>query len=175
MTLFDVARSPKRYARIAALFYLGTIVFGTVSAMSSRVGVPANLIATACYVAVTIIFYGLFRPVSKGVSITALVFGLAGCALGALRALGLSPVDLNPLAIFGVYCLLIGYLTFRSGFIPPLFGVLMAIGGLGWLTFAVPALGSKLAPFNMLPGVIGETALTLRLLIAGVDETKWRR
>jgi hypothetical protein len=50
----------------------------------------------------------------------------------------------------------------------------MAIGGLGWLTFARPALAGSLAPWNMLPGVIGETALTLWLLIKGLDVAKWK-
>jgi hypothetical protein len=40
----------------------------------------------------------------------------------------------------------------------------MAFGGLGWLTFISPALS----------GVIGETALTLWLLTAGVNARRWR-
>jgi hypothetical protein len=50
----------------------------------------------------------------------------------------------------------------------------MALGGLGWLTFASPALATHLSPYNMLPGVLGETALTVWLLAASVNGERWR-
>lgn len=34
---------------------------------------------------------------------------------------------------FGVYLLLLGYLVYRSGYIPKVLGVLLAIAGVGWL------------------------------------------
>jgi hypothetical protein len=50
----------------------------------------------------------------------------------------------------------------------------MAIGGLGWLTFLSPSLAKSLTPFNMAPGIIGEGALTLWLLVKGVDAERWK-
>jgi hypothetical protein len=41
------------------------------------------------------------------------------------------------------------------------------------LTFAWPPLARQLSPFNMAPGVLGETALTLWLLVRGVDVQRW--
>lgn len=73
-----------------------------------------------------------------------------------------------------MYCLLISYLVFRSTFLPPFLGVLMALGGLGWLTFILPQLAGSLAPYNFAPGMIGEGALTLWLLIMGVNEQRWK-
>ena len=73
---------------------------------------------------------------------------------------------------FGFYCLLIGYLIFRSTFLPPILGVLMAIAGLGWLTFLSPPLASYLSPYILAAG-IGEVALVAWLLVMGVNESKW--
>jgi hypothetical protein len=75
--------------------------------------------------------------------------------------------------LFGFYCLLIGYLIFRSAFLPRFLGVLMAVAGLGWLTFLSPALARSLSPYNFLPGVFGEAWLTLWLLVNGVDVPRW--
>src|SRR5258708_5455075 len=48
-----------------------------------RLGVATGLIETAFYIALTALFYELFRPVSRSVSIVAAFFGLVGCALQA--------------------------------------------------------------------------------------------
>jgi hypothetical protein len=80
---------------------------------------------------------------------------------------------MNPLVFFGFYCTLIGYLIFRSTFLPRILGVLMAIGGLGWLTFASPSLSHSLYPYNLAPGIIGEGALTLWLLAVGLNKQRW--
>ena len=122
---------------------------------------------------VTVLFYGLFKHVHKGLALIAAIISLLGCAIGALATFHLDPLHVNSLAFFGAYCLLIGYLIFRSTFLPRALGVLMAIGGLGWLTFASPALANRLSPSNMFPGVIGETALTLWLLVLGVNVQRW--
>jgi hypothetical protein len=81
----------------------------------------------------------------------------------------LVPVRINSLVFFGFYCLLIGYLIFRSTFLPRILGVLMAIAGVGWLTFLSPTLANHLSPYIFAPGIIGEGALTLWLLAMGVN------
>ena len=73
---------------------------------------------------------------------------------------------------FGFYCLLIGYLIFRSTFLPRILGVLMAIAGLGWLTFLSPPLAHYLSPYILAPG-LGEGSLTLWLLVMGVNAARW--
>lgn len=71
------------------------------------------------------------------------------------------------MAFFGVYCILIGYLVFRSTFMPRVIGVLMAIAGLGWLTFLWPPLSSFLWPWTGATGLLGEGSLTVWLLLFG--------
>ncbi|HWM23428.1 MAG TPA: DUF4386 domain-containing protein [Chthoniobacterales bacterium] len=77
------------------------------------------------------------------------------------------------LVFFGLHCLGVGYLILRSTFLPRLIGALMVVAGFGWLTFLSPPLANSLAPFNMMPGAVGELSLTLWLLIKGVNVSRW--
>jgi hypothetical protein len=45
----------------------------------------------------------------------------------------------------------------------------MAFAGMGWLTFLSPPLANYLAP-----GILGEGALTLWLLVIGVNVQRWK-
>jgi hypothetical protein len=76
------------------------------------------------------------------------------------------------LIFVGFSCLLIGYLIFRSAFLPRILGVLMVIAGLGWLTVISPSLAKQLSPYIVAPGLLGEGALTLWLLVMTAEETK---
>lgn len=167
--------SPLIKARIAGVFYLLTFATGVFALLSVNGALVANLIATVCYVGVTVLFYDLFKPVSKTISLTAAVISFAGCANGALSTFHLNPLHINSLVFFGFYCLLIGYLIFRSTFLPRFLGVGMAIGGLGWLTFLSSPLAKSLSPYNMAPGILGEGLLTLWLLIFGVNVQRWKQ
>ena len=167
------AMPPRVKARVAGVFYLFTFVAGSLALGSGPRALVANLVATACYVGVVLLFYGIFKPVDPRLSLLAAFFGLVGCTAGALTAFHLIPAAINPLSFFGVYCLLIGSLIWRSTFLPNVLGVLMAIGGLGWLTFVSPSLATSLFPYNLAPGMIGEAALTLWLLVMGLNAERW--
>ena len=163
-----------RLARIAGAVYVITFISGTLALLVANGRQLSNAIAALSYIVVTILFYFLFRPADRVVSLIAAVVSLAGCVMGLLVGLGMAPVRINPLAFFGVYCLLIGYLVYKSTYLPRALGVLMMFGGLGWLTFALPSLGRALQPYNFGPGIIAEGVLTLWLLIAGVDRERWQ-
>ena len=176
MSQDSTSSGPK--ARLAAFFYVLTFITGTAAYLLGRKGsamaVPMNLAAMLCYVAVTVLFYGIFKAVSRPLSFLAALFSLGGCAWTALQAAKMVPSGINALIFFGVYCLLIGYLAMKATYLPSILGILMMIGGIGWLTFISPSLARSLSPGVMLPGVIGEGALTLWLLIAGVNVERWR-
>src|SRR5262249_13401707 len=140
MTERALGSSPRLKARIAGVFYLLTFVTGIFALVFVRGRLVANLIATACYVVVTILFYDLFKPVNSQLSLIAALFSLAGCAIAVLSPFHLAPFHIDSLAFFGVYCLLIGFLILKSTFLPRILGALMALGGLGWLTFLSPLL-----------------------------------
>jgi hypothetical protein len=162
-------------ARIAGGFYLVTFVTGSMSLfVSGRLGFAASLIAAISYVAVTVLFYGLFRPVNRNLSLVAAAVSLGGCAMAALKLFDLAPFHVHPLVFFGFYCLLIGYLILRSTFLPRVLGALMASGGVGWLTFLSASVAGSLSPYNMFPGILGEGALTVWLVLMGVDEQRWK-
>ena len=221
--------SPRPRARITGVVYLfyfltavlgvffmgGIVVDGDAAATATnllaheslfRLGLATGLVATAGYIALTALFYGLFKPVNRSLSLLAAFFSLVGCAILAfaslfqiaplvvlggspylsvfkveqLRALALMFLELNTQAgnicvvFFGVYCLLIGYLIFRSTFLPRLLGVLMALAGLGWLTFLSPPLANHLSPYNLVLGFLAELALMLGLLARGVIVQRWK-
>ena len=71
--------------------------------------------------------------------------------------------------------MLIGYLAFRSTFMPRIIGVLLILAGLGYLTLLWPQFGQSLVPYNYAPGLIGEGALTFWLLARGVDTARWQQ
>jgi hypothetical protein len=55
----------------------------------------------------------------------------------------------------------------------------MAFGGVAWLTgsFASllsPPLANALSPYILAPGILGEGALTLWLLVVGVNPQRWK-
>jgi hypothetical protein len=79
------------------------------------------------------------------------------------------------MVFFGCYCLLIGYLIFRSTFMPRILGVFMAIAGLSYQLFLSPPLANYLFPYIVKPaGALGELSLILWLLVMGVNNQRWK-
>jgi len=97
-----------------------------------------------------------------------------------LEALALASIKINnqgaaiALIFFGFETLLRGWLLFKSGFLPRFLGVLSMVGGLGWLTFLWPPLGSQAFIGVALFAIAGVIATTGWLFIRGVDDEKWR-
>ena len=81
------------------------------------------------------------------------------------------------LVFFGFFCLLLGYLIFRSGFLPRMIGVLLAFQGLCYLVNSfVDFLAPRMADlaFSVLAvSAVGEISLCLWLLVMGVNVTRW--
>jgi hypothetical protein len=217
-------------ARIAGFFYLLVFITGGLAlsiggkfvvrgnpsatatnilahATAFQLGWAVGLIATACYIVVTALFYDLFRPVNRTLSLTAAFFSVVGCAIGTVsvifqiaaplvlkdthyastftldqtRAMAFVFLRLSTqlsniaLVFFGFYCLSIGFLILGANFLPRILGAGMLLAGLGWLTFLWPPLTNYLAPYNFLPGMIGEASLTLWLLVMGVNAARWQQ
>jgi hypothetical protein len=171
----EALRRPR--ARITGVVYL--LYFLTSVSAEAFVGrgrlvayVAVNLVAYAFYIAVTLLFYSMFKPVSRSLSLLAAVFSLVGCANDLLGLFNLAPYKINSLVFFGPYCILIGYLIFRSAFLPRTLGVLMAVAGMGWLIFLSP-LENRLSTYLKVLGFVAELSLCLWLLVMGVNVQKW--
>ena len=157
------------------MFYLLTFLTGLPAFfLRGSFGVALGLIAGACYIVVTLLLYYILKPVNRTLSFLAAVVSLAGCAIGPVTTAFHLRSPINPLVFFGFYCLLIGYLIVQSSFLPRTLGVLMALAGLGWLTFFPASVASRLHPYNLVPGLIGEGALTVWLLVVGLNDQRWR-
>jgi Domain of unknown function (DUF4386) len=147
-----IQAAPRLTARIAGALYL--FIFITAPSGAST-ATPLRMVATlTCDTGVALIFYYLFKPASRRLSFLATVFRLIFVAVMTANSLNYFGV-MNPfndahsarafnyvygvtLVPFGVHCLLVGYLIFGSTFLPRMLGVLLALAGLGYLTFRNP-------------------------------------
>lgn len=229
MTERTAESSPRTSARMIGLVYLlyfliaiggemlarGIVIAGDAAATSAnllaherlfRWSMAVGLVGTALYLAVTALFYGLFKPVNQTAARLAAFFSLTGCAIQAcgdlfqaapfvilegspylnvftgeqLHAVALTCIKFNVQAVyiylvfFGLFNLHVGYLIFKSTFLPRILGVLMALSGVGWLTFLSPSLARQfLFPIEIL-GILAEAALMLWLLVKGVNLQRWK-
>jgi uncharacterized protein DUF4386 len=106
---------------------------------------------------------------------------LSAFAPEQLQALALLFLKLNAYALnvdlvfFGLWCVLTGYLIFRSTFLPRVLGVLLAISGLAWVIYLYPPLAYRLFfPYIAVASALGEIPLELWLIVMGVKVQRWK-
>jgi len=138
-----------------------------------RLGFAADLVAglieVSGMIAVTLLFYDIFKAVNRSRSLLAAFFNFVGLTLELLQ--------LNPrgvvmgIGFHGFYCLLISYLIFRSTFLSRNLGAPMALAG---LTFLSPTLTNSLSPYNLASGLLGEGSVSLWLVVMGVNVQRWK-
>lgn len=84
------------------------------------------------------------------------------------------------LLLFGPFFFITGYLIYQSGYLPKFLGVLYVIAGLSYFISSftlilAPSFGAKYYFFIAGPALIGELALSLWLLIKGVNTEQWNK
>jgi len=223
--------SPRSLARMAGVFQLleaitatfgqvivlgKLIVFGNAAATAGNIlgherlfwlGFASCLVGVVFHLAWALLFYELFKPVNRRLSLFAAFVILVGCAIQALtsllyiapllvlergnsvsaftaeqsQALAVVFLRLNTyafdiyLVFFGLWCVLIGFLIFKSTFLPRVLGVLLAIAGLGWMTFLYPPLANHLfLPYIAGASALGEIPLELWLIVMAVNAQRWK-
>ncbi len=178
--------SPQIYARTAGLLYLVVIaggifaeimvrgrlvVSGDAAATAHnimahellyRLGFAAEVFYCACNVPLILIFYRLFKPVNRNLTLLVVIFSIIGTAVesasllahfapliflggghqlsafsaGQLQDFAYTSLQLFKygfsvaLVFFGFYCITMGFLIFRSTFLPRIIGILLAFQGL---------------------------------------------
>ncbi|MHB8869132.1 MAG: DUF4386 domain-containing protein [Thermoleophilia bacterium] len=84
------------------------------------------------------------------------------------------------MVFFGLHLVVLGYLVYRSSFLPRILGILLVVSALGYLAnsftaFLAPEYTETLAVVVVVAAVIGELPLTLWLLIKGVNVERWQQ
>jgi hypothetical protein len=78
------------------------------------------------------------------------------------------------LVFFGLWCVLTGYLVWRSAFMPRVLGALLMVDGLGWMLYLWPPLATQLFPLIALASGLAEIPMIVWLIAFGVNSERWR-
>lgn len=167
-TLSPTSRS--RTIGIVYFLYFVTAISTLALGNQPRLALAANLSSVVFYAALAALFYKLFKPVNRSLSLVAALVSLAGCAVQALALLHVHfALKVNPLVFFGPYCILLGYLVLRCVFLPRILGALMSLAGIGWLLILLPQLAKRLLVPAEAIGFLAELLLCLWLLVFGAN------
>ncbi len=189
------AASAQRYARLAGVLILISLIAGgygefyvqsqnlTSDSSLFRLGFAAYQIEAACDIALTLVLYVLLRPVDANIALGAAFFRILGTATYATgeiayfagsNAMFVSGGNLS-LMFYGLGTGLLGYLMFRSSYVPKWLGALVMLGGCGFVlrSFAVLLLHGYATTWLVLPMILALLALGFWLLIAGVNVQAW--
>jgi hypothetical protein len=77
------------------------------------------------------------------------------------------------LVFFGLWCILTGFLIWRSTFMPRVLGILLMVDGVGWTLYLWPPLATTLFPAIAVASGLAEVPLQLWLLVMGVNSKRW--
>ncbi len=162
-----------------ALTLIFFVLLRPVSRDLALLAVFFNLVSLAVEAAVQLYLVGALFPLGKAEYLRAFepeqLYALASLSVKS-HSYGFGVA----LIFFGCVCLILGYLIFRSGFLPKALGVLMQIAGLSYLTnsFALilaPTFANRIFPAVLVPAFVGEASLCLWLLVKGVNVEKWEK
>jgi hypothetical protein len=169
--------SPTFKVRIASVLFFLIMLTATFTELlgqgrlSFARGIAAGIIEVLCMVGLTLLLYVVFRPVNRELSSLAVSVNLVGLTIEAFQW---HPLGVGVgIALHGVYWLLIGYLIFRSIFLPRILSVPMMAAGLSWLTFLSPRLVDSLSLYNLTFALLAEGLVMLWFLVMGVNVPRW--
>jgi uncharacterized protein DUF4386 len=157
----DVAISVTRY-----------LLLRPVSHTLSLLAAALRLVYSAVLAAVLVNLFDAFRLLTG-------VQGAAGLPRREPQAMALAALDtfnagfLLALVLFGVHLLLLGFLLYRSRYVPRVLGALLVAAGAVYIADSLAGLmladhGGLVSAVLLTPAVVGELGLTAWLLLRGV-------
>jgi hypothetical protein len=155
--------------QIAGVIYLLTVLGAAFAEIfvRGRLDIAGGLMVALAMIAVSLLSYDILSPLNRRLSLLAVSFNLVGLVVEVFQV---QPRGANIAVVFnGFFCILVGCLVFRSSFRLRILGAFMALGGLGWLTLVSPLLANYLSPYNLAFSLLGEGAVCLWVLLAGVN------
>lgn len=170
-----------------------------------RLGIASWIVVYTADLIVTWALYILLQPVNRSLSLLAAWFRLVFVAIIGINTLNLFVVlqlakdtdyaqltlVLNAYAygetisfvFFGFHILVLGYLIFKSDYLPRILGLLLIVAALGYIVDSFASFISSSYDDNELtfllmvavPAVIAEFSLNLWLLFKGVNVERWKQ
>lgn len=165
-TAANISQSGTVYLAGVSCIFLVTLidVVAAVAWYALFKNVDRRLATVAAWMRVT--FAGLFAVATSQLAYAYTLLDDPERALHAIESY--RTIWLLSLGLFGLYLILIGYLEFRSTFVPKVFGVLLVISGAGYIMDALGvAFVEGFTPMYGLFAIIGETSAIFWLLIKG--------
>jgi len=165
-----------------------------------RLGIVSALLVQVVNIFVVLFLYKLLKPVNKNMALLMVIFILLGAPIAMLNEVNQAAVllladggelsqalmalfiDMHEVGIqiasifWGLWLFPMGYLVFKSNYIPKVIGILLMIGCVGYLFDAIvfflfPDAGLAVAQFTF----IGELLLPLWLVIMGVNVKQYEK
>lgn len=165
-----------------------------------RLSIVSALLVQIVNIFVVLFLYKVLEPVNKNMARLMVIFILLGAPIAMLNELNRGAVllllhsadqsyalmtlffDLHEYGItiasifWGLWLFPMGYLVFKSNYIPKVIGILLVIGCFGYLIdsftfFLFPNFEATISQFTF----IGELLLPLWLLVKGVNVKRWEK
>lgn len=164
-----------------------------------RVGIVSALVTQVVQIAVVLVLYRVLEPAGRRAAQLMVVFILCGVPIAMLNELNQFAIlhlvgdttNTALIALFlalrhaglfiaqifwGLWLLPMGYLVFRSGYLPKVIGVFLVVAGVGYLAdsfvfFFALDVGVTFSEFTFL----GEAMITFWLVIRGVHVAAYQR
>jgi hypothetical protein len=166
---------------VAAYVVVTTLLFQLfkpVNRSLSLVAAAFSIVGCAIQASACVFDLGALRVLEDGQALSAFIVQQSQATALMLLRLQLQGFNIA-IVFFGFYCMLIGYLIYKSIFMPRVIGVAIALGGLAYvvnnvamfLATPLPMVFSHLVPIL---GGLGELSLMLWLLAMGVNAQQWK-
>jgi hypothetical protein len=188
VSLSNIFANPSLYRLGEAALCGGTAAYLALSAIMYRLLAPVSktvsLIAVFFSIAGCIIWLlalvGDLSPfilLPHGLSLTDSGFDTQKTLAFGLMRLHSETLLLGMLC-FGIHCLLMGILVIRATFLPAILGIILALGGMGYvlaeaLHILAPQVLTQYGKILFIPGEVGEALMGLWLAVLGANSAKW--